>query len=188
MTAFWVTFGLVFVAEMGDKSQLVALAFSTIYKWWQVVLGILIATLVVHAGSVALGKYASEYLPDAGLAIGAGVAFFGFAFWTLRGDTLSGDETKIRRGWGPIALVTVAFFIAELGDKTMLLTVTLATQYDSFVGAWIGSTLGMVAADALAIAVGSNLKGRLPQKRINQGAAALFFLFGTGLIYEGFTG
>ncbi len=182
LTALWVSFGLVAIGEMGDKSQLVALAFASVYRWWQVVIGILIATLVVHAGSVAVGKVAAENLPETALSIVAGISFFGFAAWTLRGDKISEDDTKARGGFGPIVVVTVAFFIAELGDKTMLLTVTLATQYESFIGTWIGSTLGMVAGSGLAIVVGSFAGSRLPQRQINYIAAALFVGFGIVLI------
>jgi putative Ca2+/H+ antiporter (TMEM165/GDT1 family) len=184
LTAFGVSFGIVLAAEIGDKSQLVALAFSSVYRWWQVLLGITVATLVVHLGSVALGKVAEDNLPETAVGIAAGLAFIAFAVWTVRGDTLSGDETGRRVGLGPIAVVTVAFFLAELGDKTMLATVTLATQYDSFVGTWFGSTLGMVAADALAIGVGVLAGKRLPQKQIRYFAAALFVVFGVVLIVQ----
>ena len=184
LTAFAVSFGIIFVAEIGDKSQLVALAFASVYKWWQTLIGITIATLVVHLGSVALGKVAEDFLPETAVAIVAGLAFIVFAAWTLRGDTLSGDEMKSRTGLGPIAVVTVAFFLAELGDKTMLATITVATQYDSFVGTWLGSTLGMVAADALAIIVGVVAGKRLPQKQIRYIAATLFVVFGVLLIAQ----
>jgi putative Ca2+/H+ antiporter (TMEM165/GDT1 family) len=187
LTAFAVSFGIVFAAEIGDKSMLVALAFATVYRWWQVLIGITLATLFVHLGSVAIGKFASEFLPETAVGIAAGVAFIVFAAWTIRGDTLSEDDTKPKAGIGPIAIVTFAFFLAELGDKTMLATITLATQYESFVGTWIGSTLGMVAADGLAIGVGIIAGSRLPQKQIRYVAAALFVVFGVALIYQSVT-
>ena len=103
--------------------------------------------------------------------------------WTLRGDSLDGDETSKVRRFGPFVTVAIAFFLAELGDKTMLATITLATQYGWF-GTWVGSTVGMVAADALAILVGRMLGRHLPEKVIKYGAAALFAIFGIWLIVE----
>lgn len=109
-------------------------------------------------------------------------------FWTLRGDELSEDEESKagRTARSAFFVVAVAFFLAELGDKTMLATVTLATT-EGWFGTWIGSTLGMVAADALAIGVGALLGKALPEKVIKIGASILFFAFGAWLIYEGIT-
>lgn len=182
LTAFVVSLGIVFAAEIGDKSMLVALAFAVVYRWWQVLAGIIVATLLVHLGSVAIGKFASELLPEAVVGFVAGLSFIGFAIWTLRGDTLTGDNTRSRTGFGPIAIVTFAFFMAELGDKTMLATVALATQYKSWAGTWLGSTAGMVAADAVAILLGVVAGSRLPQQKIRYVAAALFVAFGLVLI------
>uniref|UniRef100_UPI0032B2BF57 TMEM165/GDT1 family protein n=1 Tax=uncultured Nocardioides sp. TaxID=198441 RepID=UPI0032B2BF57 len=116
----------------------------------------------------------------------AGVAFLGFALWTLRGDELTEEEAdKARRSTGmAIVAVGVAFFLAELGDKTMLATITLATQ-EGWLGTWVGSTVGMVAADALAIGVGAVLGRKLPERTIRFGAAALFALFGLLLVLDG---
>ena len=124
-------------------------------------------------------------LPTGWISLAAGLAFLAFGAWTLRGDHLTDDEkTKAERSTGSAVLaVGGAFFLAELGDKTMLATITLATQHGWF-GTWLGSTLGMVAADALAIMVGRLLGKRLPEKAIKYGAAALFAIFGTWLIIE----
>ncbi|WP_420813867.1 TMEM165/GDT1 family protein [Phytoactinopolyspora endophytica] len=185
---FLVSFGVIFVAELGDKSQLMAMTFATRYKAWHVIVGITVATTVVHLGSVAIGFGLGEAMPTGWINIVAGVAFFGFAAWTLRGDSLSDDESqKASRATGSaIMAVGIAFFLAELGDKTMLATVTLATQHD-WVGVWIGSTIGMVAADALAIVVGRLLSQRLPERTVAIGAAILFALFGAVLLVEGIT-
>lgn len=186
MEAFWLSTAVIFVAELGDKSQLMALAFATRYKATTVLVGITVATAIVHLGSVALGGALSTALPTGPISIVAGLAFFGFALWTLRGDELSDDEeakaSKVYRS--PMLAVGIAFFLSELGDKTMLATVTLATTEEWF-GTWIGSTVGMVAADALAIVVGRQLGSRLPEKAIKIGAAISFFVFGAILIYEG---
>jgi putative Ca2+/H+ antiporter (TMEM165/GDT1 family) len=181
-----VSFGVIFVAELGDKSQLMALTFATRFRVWPVLAGITIATAIVHLVSVAIGFGLGTALPTGWINLAAAVAFLAFGAWTLHGDTLTADEQdKVNRvGKHAIIAVGTAFFLAELGDKTMLATITLATDYGWF-GTWVGSTLGMVAADALAILVGRSLGKRLPEKAIAYGAATLFFLFGIWLGIEG---
>ncbi|HEY3503367.1 MAG TPA: TMEM165/GDT1 family protein [Actinocatenispora sp.] len=189
MSAIWaslaLSFGVIFVAELGDKSQLMALTFATRYKALPVLIGITVATAVVHAVSVGVGYGLGTVLPTNWISLVAGVAFLVFAAWTLRGDKLSDDEEQkaTRSTRSAIVAASVAFFLAELGDKTMLATITLATQHGWF-GTWLGSTLGMVAADALAIAVGRLLGRKLPEHIIRYGAAALFLIFGVWLIIE----
>ena len=187
LVATAVSFAVIFVAELGDKSQLMALTFATRYRTGPVLIGITIATAVVHLVSVGVGYGLGATLPTGWIALIAGLAFLGFGAWTLRGDTLTDEEkTKAERSTGSAILaVGGAFFLAELGDKTMLATITLATQYGWF-GTWIGSTVGMVAADALAILVGRLLGRHLPDKVIKYGAAALFAIFGIWLIVEAF--
>ena len=187
MEAFFASFGLIVIAEMGDKSQLVALAFATRYRVWQVLAGITAATLLVHAGSVAIGRVAGENLPEPAIAVGAGLAFIGFGLWTMRGDTITGDETKGRGRLGPLLVIAIAFFIAELGDKTMLATVTIATQYPGFIGTWLGSTAGMIVADAIAIVAGIAIGSRLPERPIKLIAASIFLLFGAWLLIDAWT-
>ena len=183
--AFWLSFGVIFVAELGDKSQLMAMAFATRYRAWPVIAAITTATTVVHLFSVALGAGFSEVLPTRWVNLVAALAFFGFAAWTLRGDSLSDQERGRAQQTARSAFLTVglAFFLAELGDKTMLATITLATQH-GWVGVWIGSTLGMVLADALAIVIGRQLGTRLPERAVRYGAAALFVLFGCWLLVD----
>jgi Ca2+/H+ antiporter, TMEM165/GDT1 family len=180
-----VSFGVIFVAELGDKSQLMALTFATRFSIRPVLIGITIATAIVHLVSVAIGYGLGAALPTGWINLAAAIAFIVFGLWTLRGDTLTEDEQdKVNRvGKRAIIAVGTAFFLAELGDKTMLATITLATDYGWF-GTWIGSTLGMVAADALAIVVSMALGKRLPEKVIAYGAAALFFAFGVWLAIE----
>ena len=186
MEAFLVSFGVIFVAELGDKSQLMALAFAARFKALEVLAGIAVATALVHAFSVALGAVMGVALPTRAIDVIAGLAFLGFAAWTLRGDELTEDEaSRVARGnRSAVVAASVAFFLAELGDKTMLATITLATNH-GVVGTWAGSTAGMVAADALAIVAGKALGARLPERAIKVGAAALFVLFGVLLIVEG---
>lgn len=188
MYAFLLSTAVIFVAELGDKSQLMAMTFAARYRARDVIIGITAATALVHLASVGIGALIGDAFADyqGTISIVAGVAFLLFALWTLRGDELTDDEAeKARNATGAAILaVGVAFFLAELGDKTMLATITLATQ-EGWFGTWLGSTLGMVAADALAIGVGAVLGRRLPEKVIAYGAAALFALFGILLIVDG---
>ena len=188
MYAFLLSTAVIFVAELGDKSQLMAMTFAARYRVRDVLIGITAATALVHLASVGIGYFIGDAFADYQDWIGiiAGVAFLAFAAWTLRGDELTEEEANKARGatGAAILAVGVAFFLAELGDKTMLATITLATQ-EGWLGTWIGSTLGMVAADALAIVVGAVLGKKLPEKVIKYGAAALFALFGVLLIVDG---
>jgi putative Ca2+/H+ antiporter (TMEM165/GDT1 family) len=188
MYAFLLSTAVIFVAELGDKSQLMAMTFATRYTVRQVLIGITVATAVVHLASVGIGRVVGSQFADSQwvISIVAGVAFIVFAAWTLRGDELTEDEAeKARRSTGrAIVAVGVAFFLAELGDKTMLATITLATR-EGWLGTWIGSTVGMVAADALAIGVGAVLGRKLPERVIKIGAAVAFLVFGLVLIAEG---
>jgi putative Ca2+/H+ antiporter (TMEM165/GDT1 family) len=189
MDAVFVSFGVIFLAELGDKSQLMALAFATRYRTLPVLVGITVATAAVHLVSVLVGAVLGAALPVRAITIAGGLAFLGFAAWTLRGDRLTEDEeARVERSQGSaVVAASVAFFLAELGDKTMLATITLATTA-SLVGVWIGSTLGMVAADALAIGVGRVLGDRLPERAVRIGASVAFLVFGVVLVVQGVRG
>ena len=188
MNAFLLSTAVIFVAELGDKSQLMAMTFAARYRVRDVLIAITVATAIVHLASVGIGAAIGTSFEDyqGAISVLAGVAFLGFALWTLRGDELTDDEAdKARRSTGKaIFAVGVAFFLAELGDKTMLATITLATQYGWF-GTWIGSTVGMVAADALAIVVGAALGRHLPERFIRYAATGAFVVFGVLLIVDG---
>jgi Ca2+/H+ antiporter, TMEM165/GDT1 family len=185
LTAFWIALSLVFIAEMGDKTQLVALAFATRFRAGVVLAGVFAATLVIHLGSVAIGEVAGQALPRFWIDLLAGIAFIGFGLWTLRGDELDDDEKAPGR-FGPFLTVATTFFLAELGDKTMLATVTIASQQSSFVGVWLGSTVGMVLADGLAIVVGQMMGKRLPHKLIQYAAALIFIASGVFTLVQAF--
>jgi putative Ca2+/H+ antiporter (TMEM165/GDT1 family) len=179
MPAFFVSFVLIFFAELGDKSQLVALWFATRYRWWLVLAGVSVATLVVHLGSTALGESLGSLLPESLLLIVVALSFFVFAAWGLRGDRIDEPTQRVTEsGIRALGVITTAFFLSELGDKTQLATITIAGDQDSFVGVWLGSTLGMVAADALAIAGGTMVGRRLSQRTTAVVAALLFGVFG----------
>ncbi|MFH5231063.1 TMEM165/GDT1 family protein [Antrihabitans spumae] len=184
-SAIVLSFGVIFVAELGDKSQLMAMTFALRHKWWVVLAGITAATTAVHLISVGVGHYLGAALPGHLMAAIAGVAFIGFGAWTLRGDSLTDDEADRAKTTTAPAFFAVmsAFLLAELGDKTMLATVTLAADND-WVGVWIGSTIGMVAADALAIVVGAVAGKHLPDNFIRIAAAGLFVLFGVWMLLD----
>lgn len=184
MNAFFISLAMIFLAELGDKTQLVALALATRYNAKLVLTGIFCATLAVHIASTAIGWWVGELLPTQWIQFLAGLAFISFGFWTLRGDCLNEETGERCRNAHPFQLVFITFFLAELGDKTMLGTVTLAAA-NPFIPVWIGSTLGMVFADGLAIIVGKILGSKLPERIIATGAAVVFFGFGAISLIQG---
>ena len=186
LSAFFVSFAVIFVAELGDKSQLMALAFATRYRTVPVLIGITLATAIVHAVSVGVGAALGATIPTTPITIVAGIAFVVFGAWTLRGDKLTEDDERRAAGQSnrsTFLTVGSVFFLAEVGDKTMLATITHATREGLF-GTWLGSTVGMVIADALAIVVGRVLGSRLPERAVKIGASAAFFTFGALLLVE----
>ncbi len=181
MTALWSSFVVVALAEMGDKTQLIAFSLATRYRRpWTVMLGILLATLLNHALAATVGVWLARLIPATILAIILGLTFIGFGLWTLVPDTA--EEPRQRPGWGPLASTCVIFFLAEMGDKTQLATVALGARFASTVLVTTGTTFGMLAADGLAVFAASRLKGIAPLRYVRLAAAALFFLFGVGAL------
>lgn len=183
--AFLLSFGVIFVAELGDKSQLMALAFATRFRTLPVLVAITAATALVHLASVGIGAVLGAAIPTTAMSVIGGVAFLFFGAWTLRGDELTEEDEKSTHlsSRHVVMAVGTVFFLAELGDKTMLATITLATDTNA-VGTWAGSTVGMVFADALAIWVGKALGERLPEKAIRIGASLAFFAFGVLMLVD----
>ncbi len=184
MEAFWFSLAMVFIAELGDKTQLVALCMAARYKAGVVLAGVFVATLAVHLVSVALGGVACRFMPKDWCTFLAGVAFIVFGLWTLRGDSLEEDEATCTKQRSPFWLVTITFFLAELGDKTMITTVTIASTH-SWLPVWLGSTTGMVLSDGLAILVGQVMGTKLPERAVKIGAAIIFFAFGAWSLVTG---
>ncbi len=183
MDAFIVSLVMVFLAEMGDKTQLVALTLAGRYRPGLVLSGIAAATAVAHVLSVALGGLFGHILSGPWVAYLAGLSFLVFGIWTLRGD----DETSsVRRSTTPFLVVFWTFLIAEMGDKTMLTTAAVTTQHvKDLVPVWIGSTIGMVLSDAIAIGVGVLLGSKLPEKPVRWTCASVFLLFGAWSTWAG---
>ena len=177
MEAIVTSFLLVAVSEMGDKTQLLAFSLASRYRRpWVVMAGILVATILNHALAASLGTWVSEHVPPRVMAGILAATFIGFGFWTLKPDTL--EESKGPSGFGPFLTTTILFFLAEMADKTQLATVALAARYQSVVLVTIGTTLGMLASDGLAVFLGEKLAQRVSMKGIRMVAAGLFFLFG----------
>lgn len=167
------------LGEMGDKTQLLAMAFATRYKASKVMIGVFLATIFNHGLAVAVGNLITKI---SGLEIWiqgvAALSFIFFGLWTIRGDKLEGEDKKVSR-FGPVITVTIAFFIAELGDKTQLATIALASRFpENPFGVLLGTTMGMLVADAIGIAVGVVLCKKIPEKTIKLISAGVFILFG----------
>jgi putative Ca2+/H+ antiporter (TMEM165/GDT1 family) len=182
MTAFFTSFAIVFLAEMGDKTQLLAMAFATRFRWQTVMLGVLVATAANHLFAVYVGTYLTSIIPLHVIKIAASASFILFGLWTLRGDRLK-DEDK-RFNFNPFWTVTTAFFLAEMGDKTQLATVALAAGFNTVVPVWAGTTTGMLVADGVGIIVGILLHKKIPEKLIKWFAALVFIAFGLWGLYD----
>ena len=181
MTALWSSFAVVALAEIGDKTQLIAFSLATRYRRpWTVMLGILLATLLNHALAATVGVGLARLIPSRILAVLLGMTFIAFGLWTLVPDTA--DEPGQRPGWGSLASTTVIFFLAEMGDKTQLATVALGARYASTTLVTAGTTLGMLAADGLAVFAAIKLDRWMPMGSVRRVAAGLFFLFGLGAL------
>lgn len=182
LIAALISLGVVFVAELGDKSQLIAMTYALRHRWWVVLAGVAIAAFAVHGISVTVGHFLGLTLPARPIAAAAGVAFLGFAAWTWRESTTVGARTPtVADSRFVLPAVVSSVLLAELGDKTMLATVALAGDHD-LTGVWLGATVGMVLADAVAIAVGTVLHRQLPEHVLHLAASLLFFEFGLWML------
>ena len=183
MTAFIASFMFVVLAEMGDKTQLLAMAFATRYSAYKVLLAVFLATLINHGLAVAAGRFLTTIIPIDIISFAAALSFIIFGLWAIRGDKLEGEDKKESR-FGPIVTVGIAFFLAEMGDKTQLATISLAVKYQSMINVLIGTTLGMVAADTIGIIIGIVMRKRIPEKIIKWISAIVFVLFGLSGVYK----
>jgi putative Ca2+/H+ antiporter (TMEM165/GDT1 family) len=189
LSAFILATIAVVLAEMGDKTQLLAMAFATRFRWQTVLWAVLVATLLNHLLAVALGNVITQFLPLDWIKLVAAGSFIVFALWTIRGDALHGEDQ--RQGSSPFWTVAIAFFIAEMGDKTQLMTIALAADEAVKIGGagwlakcqqiipvWMGTTTGMMIADAFGIVVGIVLHKHIPEKVVKWVAALCFAGFG----------
>jgi putative Ca2+/H+ antiporter (TMEM165/GDT1 family) len=180
MTALATSFVLILLAEMADKTQLLTLCLTCRYPARKVLAGITLAIALLNLMSVGIGGLLGNFLPVTGVKLGAGLLFLGFGAWTLLSPQAE-DSTECETGAGRSAVVAVAlaFLVAELGDKTQLAGLSLAARFGSFLPVWAGATLGMVAANSLAIGGGALLGSRLSQATLRRMSAILFMAFGT---------
>ena len=178
MEAFLVSLGVVALAEIGDKTQLLALVLAARYRRpAPIILGILVATLANHALAGALGAWVTTALGPQVLRWTLGVSFLAMSVWTLIPDKLDEGDAKIAP-YGVFGATLVAFFLAEMGDKTQVATVALAAQYQAFFSVVGGTTLGMMIANVPAVLLGERIARRIPVRLVHAVAAAIFAMLG----------
>jgi Ca2+/H+ antiporter, TMEM165/GDT1 family len=180
MEAFFVSAGIVALAEMGDKTQLLALVLAVRFrKPWPIVLGILIATVINHALAGAVGAWVTTLLGPTALRWILGVSFVAMAVWMLVPDMLEEDTDagKMPR-WGVFGTTLVAFFLAEMGDKTQIATIILAAQYQAFFWVVAGTTVGMMLANAPVVWLGERMTRHVPIRLVHLISALIFAVIG----------
>jgi len=182
MQAFLISTGVVALAEMGDKTQLLALVLAARFKKpWPIVLGILAATLLNHWLAAAAGSWMARYLGPDALRWLLGLSFIAMAVWMLIPDTLADDAgggaARASR-WGVFGTTAAVFFLAEMGDKTQIATVFLAAQYGPYLWVLLGTTLGMMLANAPVVWLGDKLLRRVPVRWMHRISALVFLLLG----------
>lgn len=177
--------GIVALAEIGDKTQLLALILAARFrKPWPIIAGIVVATLANHAAAGAVGAWVSGFFSDVVLHWILAVSFAATALWTLVPDKIDEDETTTARSFGPFLTTLIAFFIAEIGDKTQIATVMLAAQYPELWLVIIGTTVGMLLANVPVVLAGNFAAEKLPLTLIRRLAAAAFFILAGIAIYK----
>lgn len=179
MEAFLVSTGVVALAEIGDKTQLLAFLLAARFKKpVPIILGILVATLVNHGLAGALGAWITTAIGAGTLRWILGVSFIAMAVWMLIPDKIDDDGADVSRRHGVFVATLVAFFLAEMGDKTQIATVAMAARFSDAIWVVIGTTLGMMLANVPAVLLGDRLAGRIPMKLVHGIAAAIFALLG----------
>jgi putative Ca2+/H+ antiporter (TMEM165/GDT1 family) len=175
---------IVALAEIGDKTQLLALLLAARFrKPWPIICGIVVATLANHFAAGAIGNWVASFFSPAALSWTLAASFVAVALWTLVPDKLDGDEESGLKKYGPFLTTLIAFFLAEMGDKTQVATVMLAAQYPHFVLVIIGTTLGMLLANVPVVLAGNFAADRLPLDLIRRLAACAFAILA---VYAGY--
>ena len=179
MEAFLVSTGIVALAEMGDKTQLLSLILAARFrKPWPIILGIFVATVVNHGLAGAVGEWLHNFIgPDVMRWILA-VSFIAMAIWMLIPDKMDDDGMSGNSRWGVFGTTVVAFFLAEMGDKTQIATVMLAAQYQAYFWVVLGTTFGMMLANAPAVWLGDKLVKRIPLRVVHVTSAVIFLVLG----------
>lgn len=192
MIIFLTVFAAIFIAEMGDKTQLLLVAMAGKYKIPHILTGTWLATAVLNLLAVGVGAALGSYLDMRIIKMAAALAFFWFAYSTIRGDEETEEEKEVKHSFGPVIGIFISFFIGELGDKTQLSAITLAAAYTdhSFGNAcyvFAGCTLGLILADLIGLIVGVVLKSRMPAGILNNLSFVIFAFFGVASMREAFS-
>lgn len=178
MDAFLISTSVVALAEVGDKTQLLAFLLAARFKKrTPIIAGIFVATLINHGFAGALGQWLGNLLTPEMLRWALGLSLIAMAAWILIPDTLDEEDTQLAR-LGVFGTTVLAFFMAEMGDKTQVATIVLAAQYDALVAVVCGTTLGMMIANVPAVVLGKKIANALPTQRVHQVAAAIFAILG----------
>jgi len=183
MEALLVSTGVVALAEIGDKTQLLAFILAARFKKpVPIILGILCATVVNHGLAGALGAWITAMVTPEILRWVLGASFIGMAIWTMIPDKIEEEETQVARRFGVFGATLITFFLAEMGDKTQIATIAMAAHYANPLLVVIGTTLGMLIADVPAVFIGDKLASRIPMKLVHAIAAAIFALLGVATL------
>ena len=183
MESLLVSMGVVALAEIGDKTQLLAFILAARFKKpLPIILGILVATIVNHGLAGALGAWITASVSPEVLRWVLGLSFIGMAIWTLIPDKIEEEETQVAQRFGVFGATLITFFLAEMGDKTQIATVAMAAHYASPLWVVVGTTLGMLIADVPAVFVGDKLASKIPMKLVHGIAAAIFALLGAATL------
>jgi len=181
--AFLISTGVVALAEIGDKTQLLAFILAARFKKpLPIIGGILCATLANHAMAGALGAWITTTVSAEILRWVLGLSFIGMAVWTMIPDKIEEEETQVARKLGVFGATLISFFLAEMGDKTQLATVAMAAHYPNPLLVVIGTTLGMLLADVPAVFVGDRLASKIPMRLVHCIAAAIFVMLGVAAL------
>lgn len=179
MEALLVSTGVVALAEIGDKTQLLAFLLAARFKKpLPIILGILLATILNHGLAGALGAWITDNVSPGILRWVLGVSFLGMAVWTLIPDKIEEEESQIAKRFGVFGATFITFFLAEMGDKTQVATIAMAAHYAMPLMVVVGTTLGMLIADVPAVFVGEKLASKIPMKLVHTIAAAIFAVLG----------
>jgi Ca2+/H+ antiporter, TMEM165/GDT1 family len=184
MESLLVSTGVVALAEIGDKTQLLAFILAARFKKpAPIILGILVATLINHGLAGALGAWITSAVTPEILRWVLGLSFIGMAIWTMIPDKIEEEETKVAQKFGVFGATLITFFLAEMGDKTQIATVAMAAHYAAPLMVVIGTTLGMLIADVPAVLIGDKLANKIPMKLVHSIAAAIFAILGIATLF-----
>ncbi len=183
MESLLISTGVVALAEIGDKTQLLAFILAARFKKpIPIIAGIFIATLVNHGLAGALGAWITQSVNPSTLRWVLGASFIAMAIWTLIPDKIEEDKTQVAQRWGVFVATLITFFLAEMGDKTQIATIAMAVHFADPFTVVMGTTLGMLIADVPAVFMGDKLANKIPMKLVHSIAAAIFTLMGVATL------